>query len=893
LFVSLWLLIGVSGCHKGHGVSSSPSTGVPSVASTVQGVAQKGPFLPGSTVSLKRLDSRAQPTGEQVIGQTVGNLGQFDVTASWDGPTLIEIQGNYFDENTGTNSTQPLTLRTVVNLVANTTVASNVNILTHLMSARLQSLIGQGSTYAVARNTARAELQTRFGLQLAGATSPDQLDLTQGAGPLARDNALLLLVSSGLLTRSENQRQNTLDLLAADFANHGASIDVSVIAGALANLDETLAANLSKVLGISDPPNSADLLSASIPSWIPDQDGDGTPDPVDADRDGDSVPNVADAFPLNPLEWVDTDGDGIGNNADPDDDNDGVPDSRDAFPLNPREWVDTDGDGIGNNADPDDDNDGIPDSLDPFPLDPRTGHGATCNPADFVPRAAQFTHGPIVGAVKAGSAEIGFRTDQRACVQVKYATDQSLIGAIASQPRLTEESDDFTGNVLITDLAPSTTYYYTIVVNGVDTVFPSLPRFKTFPPATDNATFTFGVLTDLISEKPAPAMATLAQEAPGFVVVLGDFDHRNPGTLSAMRTMHREVRGQEKVSGPYLRDNILRRFPVAHVWDDHDYGINDGDKNFVAKVDALKAFDEYWPTYDRPNGTNGIWYKFKYGSLAEIFMLDLRYQRDAKGDPDDANKSMLDGDTITNGQKEWLKTSLLQSTATWKFIASSVAWNPTLFKNDSWRGFQTEQRELVNFIRDNGITGVIFFSGDAHTGGAIDDGTNAYFPEMNVPDSNNPSVIVTCNFADCGSWSEGWKPDGAGYGLFIVSPNSVLLQAKDEAGAVRFTFAVQNAGPGPTPVNVIPGSNTNGIGPRSNSGIPVAILAHDAIDALQLDPASWRFGPDATAAGRSQVMDVDNDGDAGLLPFFNTEKTGIACGAGTSAFLDSYRIRER
>jgi len=46
-----------------------------------------------------------------------------------------------------------------------------------------------------------------------------------------------------------------------------------------------------------------------------------------------------------------------------DSDNDGVPDVFDAFPLDPNETVDTDGNGIGNNADTDDDGDGMPDAY--------------------------------------------------------------------------------------------------------------------------------------------------------------------------------------------------------------------------------------------------------------------------------------------------------------------------------------------------------------------------------------------------------------------------------------------------------------------------------------------------------------------------------------------------
>jgi spore coat protein A len=59
-----------------------------------------------------------------------------------------------------------------------------------------------------------------------------------------------------------------------------------------------------------------------------DTDTDGFPDAVDSDDDNDNVPDVQDAFPLDPTEWLDTDGDGTGNNADTDDDNDGLLDSH-------------------------------------------------------------------------------------------------------------------------------------------------------------------------------------------------------------------------------------------------------------------------------------------------------------------------------------------------------------------------------------------------------------------------------------------------------------------------------------------------------------------------------------------------------------------------------------
>ncbi|XOV89510.1 MAG: hypothetical protein ACFHX7_06400 [Pseudomonadota bacterium] len=82
-----------------------------------------------------------------------------------------------------------------------------------------------------------------------------------------------------------------------------------------------------------------------------------------SDSDGDGIADVLDAFPNDPLDFLDTDNDGTGDLTDTDDDGDGTPDDLDVFPLDGSETVDTDGDGTGNNADTDDDGDGLPDAY--------------------------------------------------------------------------------------------------------------------------------------------------------------------------------------------------------------------------------------------------------------------------------------------------------------------------------------------------------------------------------------------------------------------------------------------------------------------------------------------------------------------------------------------------
>ena len=59
--------------------------------------------------------------------------------------------------------------------------------------------------------------------------------------------------------------------------------------------------------------------------------------------------------------------------------------------------------------------------------------------------------------------------------------------------------------------------------------------------------------------------------------------------------------GPATPAGQDFATYIASQFPVFHVWDDHDYGTNDGNKEFAGRADALQAFQEYYPTPELAN----------------------------------------------------------------------------------------------------------------------------------------------------------------------------------------------------------------------------------------------------------------------------------------------------
>jgi hypothetical protein len=411
-----------------------------------------------------------------------------------------------------------------------------------------------------------------------------------------------------------------------------------------------------------------------------------------------------------------------------------------------------------------------------------------------------LTHGPVVGGVTASKAQVFVRTDQEASVFLRYGIDPNLDTYLVSDTLQTSVSSDFTKIFPLNGLIAETTYYMNVIVNGVpQCASPPYSYFKTFAPNGTSRTFNFVVMTDFASvtklTKSVRTFASAAAADPVFAFIGGDFDHRNPITLSDKRLMFKDLYNPNT---PYMNDFvnlILRRTPIIHQWDDHDSGLNNVDRTFPDWNLTQQAFQEYVPSYPLPSITPGIWQKFRYAQ-AECFVLDCRSQRDPENDPDDSNKSMLDGNALGSaGELQWLENGLLSSGARWKIIFTSVVINPSTKFPDGWAGYQTEWNALKDFIHTNNIQNVVFISGDLHLG-AIDNGTQAGFPEMCVSQPNGIGHHPTGPY---GIWSEGYYQDDTctGYGLVTISsdPDQLILQAVDEFGNIQRSYTVTPSAP--------------------------------------------------------------------------------------------------
>ncbi len=414
---------------------------------------------------------------------------------------------------------------------------------------------------------------------------------------------------------------------------------------------------------------------------------------------------------------------------------------------------------------------------------------------------APVTTGPIVGAVTHEAATIMVRMKTATSVRFQLSATASFDDdPITTQPSTALEHNDYTVRIRVEGLQPDTRYHYRVLAGEHEQSLDRAALFRTAPDPAAPASFSFGLLADASTnnERLAPAYDSLAAHDPAFVVQIGDLDHRDPGAMEKVeienwRQMHRDQLKNYQ-AGQILDAHLLCCHPFFHTWDDHDYGVNNAGMAMPGKDMAKQAFFEYFPLPpDLPNPEAGIWYAFRWAQ-AEVFMLDVRSQRDT-GPMDPEERSMLAAATIENDQKTWLKTRLLESEAAWKFIVSPSCWNPDSKRTDSWNVYPAEREELLAFMRDNHITGVVVLTGDIHSGGAIDDGSHSGIPELSVPTSNIHAE--TCTGGLCGDWSEGiWDGNGPeGYAMVHLrweqERHSVELATYDERGGLRSSLVLE------------------------------------------------------------------------------------------------------
>lgn len=322
-------------------------------------------------------------------------------------------------------------------------------------------------------------------------------------------------------------------------------------------------------------------------------------------------------------------------------------------------------------------------------------------------------------------------------------------------------SSDFTTNLLnttpqtvdqyslikftITGLLPSTKYFVRITDSDFNPIDAYIGSFKTSTQGAHSFKFGFGSCSwsgpglspatfasnQLIYDKIADRAVSGEID---FFIHLGDMHYSD-------LSMNKESEFQQSydtVFNASRQNNCWKNLPLYYMWDDHDYGPNDTDKNNPSRQAAIAAYRRRVPT--PPLVKDGLedapYYSFVRGRVRFI-VTDIRSEREPKGTYPSTD---LRQQVFSQHQKTWFFNEMLAARQNEQIIiwANTKPWISSIQNGkDDWGGYHAARMEIVNFINVNNLNSrIAIISGDMHAL-AYDNGTS----------SNNYGNLKVCHAA--------------------------------------------------------------------------------------------------------------------------------------------------
>lgn len=357
-------------------------------------------------------------------------------------------------------------------------------------------------------------------------------------------------------------------------------------------------------------------------------------------------------------------------------------------------------------------------------------------------------------------------------VDVKWqvARDADFKKVVASGGKAAGPAADHTVKVDVAGLAPSTTYYYRFVLEGVRS---PVGRTRTAPALdADVARLRFGVVSCANYEGGFfSAYRHLAARTDlDAILHLGDYLYEYaPGEYGpgpAIGRTHQPPREMVTLADYRQRHALYKtdadlqslhaKLPFIVTLDDHET-TNDawqsGAENHQPQTEgpydvrqsaAKRAYVEWMPIRN-PTGSQ-LYRRLRFGRLAELSMLDLRSYRSQQVDALSSGSVDDPARTITgDAQMAWLKSGLQSAVTRWKLVGNPVMVSPVVFpplpasigrpladvtgllppdgvpyNYDQWDGYTADRRELLTHLSDRRITDTVFLTGDIHSSWACD-----------------------------------------------------------------------------------------------------------------------------------------------------------------------------
>ncbi len=355
---------------------------------------------------------------------------------------------------------------------------------------------------------------------------------------------------------------------------------------------------------------------------------------------------------------------------------------------------------------------------------------AACPRVYSVAPSALFPTGVTAGDARTDSVLLSTLYTGTAPVTLALYKGTQLVNS-----RIVAPSQNGFAEVLVDGLLDDTPYEYVFSEDPDDPKRSSQRgRFRTAFPESGLHDLRIGAVSCLRQTNPMPVLERVGERTDlSAFLLLGDTVYVDGSTtLEQYRSKWHEGLTQT----PHVAARAAQS--VIATWDDHEI-LNDANEEKLPATQlaaARTAFLERIPT--RRDATDRVWRSIQYGKTLEVLVLDCRSERRPSAK-----------EYISPAQMEWLKQRLSSSPAMFKVIMNSVPitsfggalWQP--FSPDRWEGYPLQREEILTYVDEKKIPGVLWVSGDFHLGlaGRVDfQGPGAKALEVLVgPGSSDPN----------------------------------------------------------------------------------------------------------------------------------------------------------
>ena len=214
-------------------------------------------------------------------------------------------------------------------------------------------------------------------------------------------------------------------------------------------------------------------------------------------------------------------------------------------------------------------------------------------------------------------------------------------------------------------------------------------------------------------DAPQPLWKPILADKPDLWIWMGDNIYGDSPVMDTLRAKY----SRQNANPDYQL--LKASTPLIGIWDDHDYGINDGGKHFAQKKASRDVmFDFLAVPADAPERKQeGGYASHTYGEgnqQVKVILLDGRYFRDTLTRVDRVYQINSTGQILGDAQWKWLENELKTSTARVNFIVSGIQFLPTEHAYEKWANFPKDREKLLDLIARSGVQTPILMSGDRH-----------------------------------------------------------------------------------------------------------------------------------------------------------------------------------